>query len=54
MYIPKFLESALLQATPKYNSSILEDMFIEDNAEFIKRTFTGFKELGEALLLLKV
>ncbi|KAL3813203.1 hypothetical protein ACJIZ3_014471 [Penstemon smallii] len=45
---------SLSQATPKYNSSILEDMFIEDNAEFIKRTFMGRKELGEALLLLKV
>ncbi|KAK6150894.1 hypothetical protein DH2020_015826 [Rehmannia glutinosa] len=41
-------------STPKYNSSILEDMFIEDNAEFIKRIFMGCKELGEALLLLKV
>ncbi|KAG8383986.1 hypothetical protein BUALT_Bualt04G0070800 [Buddleja alternifolia] len=45
---------SLSQATPKYNSSILEDMFIEDNAEIIKRTFMGCKELGEALLLLKV
>ncbi|KAL0343289.1 UNVERIFIED_CONTAM: Nucleolar protein 6 [Sesamum angustifolium] len=45
---------SLSQATPKYNSSILEDMFIEDNADFIKRTFTGCKELREALLLLKV
>ncbi|KAI3451695.1 hypothetical protein Pfo_008360 [Paulownia fortunei] len=45
---------SLSQATPKYNSSILEDMFLEDNAEFIKRTFMGSKELGEALLLLKV
>ncbi|KAL8507398.1 hypothetical protein ACS0TY_018083 [Phlomoides rotata] len=44
---------SLDQATPKYNSSILEDMFIEENAEFIKRTFKGRKELGEALLLLK-
>ncbi|WJZ86013.1 hypothetical protein VitviT2T_005516 [Vitis vinifera] len=42
------------QATPKYNSSILEDMFLEDNAEFVKRTFLGWKELGEALILLKV
>ncbi|KAG6402464.1 hypothetical protein SASPL_134658 [Salvia splendens] len=41
-------------ATPKYNNSILEDMFIEENAEFIKRTFKGCKELGEALILLKV
>lgn len=45
---------SLNQATPKYNNSILEDMFIEENADFIKRTFKGCKELGEALILLKV
>nr|POF25477.1 nucleolar protein 6 [Quercus suber] len=27
------------QATPKYNSSILEDMFLEDTSELIKKTF---------------
>ncbi|CAN4080066.1 unnamed protein product [Withania somnifera] len=43
-----------LQATPRYNNSILEDFFHEDNAEFVKRTFSGWKELGEALILLKV
>ncbi|XP_019242102.1 PREDICTED: nucleolar protein 6-like, partial [Nicotiana attenuata] len=43
-----------LQATPRYNNSILEDMFLEGNAEFVKRTFSGWKELGEALILLKV
>ncbi|CAA0839558.1 Unknown protein [Striga hermonthica] len=42
------------QATPRYNSSILEDMLIEDNSEFIKKTFAGHKELRKALLLLKV
>ncbi|QCD91028.1 U3 small nucleolar RNA-associated protein 22 [Vigna unguiculata] len=42
-----------LQATPKYNSSILEDMFIED-AEFVDKYFVGWKELREALILLKV
>lgn len=42
------------QATPKYNSSILEDMFLEDTAEVIKKTFLGWKELGEASILLKV
>ncbi|KHN41974.1 Nucleolar protein 6 [Glycine soja] len=42
-----------LQATPKYNSSILEDMFIED-AEFINNYYLGWKELKEALILLKV
>ncbi|XP_057967920.1 uncharacterized protein LOC131157627 isoform X2 [Malania oleifera] len=41
-------------ATPKYNSSILEDMFLEDNAEFVNKTFSGWKELGEALILIKV
>ncbi|CAK9152397.1 unnamed protein product [Ilex paraguariensis] len=44
----------VLQATPKYNSSILEDMFLEDNTEFIRRTFLEWKELREALILLKV
>nr|KYP66767.1 Nucleolar protein 6 [Cajanus cajan] len=42
-----------LQATPKYNSSILEDMFIED-LEFINKYFIGWKEIREALILLKV
>ncbi|KAK4593427.1 hypothetical protein RGQ29_017509 [Quercus rubra] len=42
------------QATPKYNSSILEDMFLEDTSELIKKTFLGWKELGEASILLKV
>ncbi|KAH6800552.1 nucleolar protein [Perilla frutescens var. hirtella] len=45
---------SLNQATPKYNNSILEDMFIEENAEFLRRTFKGCKELGDALILLKV
>ncbi|CAL5371205.1 unnamed protein product [Camellia sinensis] len=47
-------QGGVLQATPKYNSSILEDLFLEDNAEFVRRTFLGWKELGEALILLKV
>ncbi|XP_009347539.2 nucleolar protein 6 isoform X1 [Pyrus x bretschneideri] len=42
------------QATPKYNSSILEDMLIEDTEEILKKTFLGWKELQEALILLKV
>ncbi|KAM3729279.1 hypothetical protein ACB098_M003800 [Castanea mollissima] len=42
------------QATPKHNSSILEDMFLEDTSELIKKTFLGWKELGEASILLKV
>ncbi|GFQ06850.1 nucleolar protein 6 [Phtheirospermum japonicum] len=48
------IRSLSQEATPKYNSSILEDMFTEDNAELIKRTFIDCKELREALLLLKV
>ncbi|KAK2981597.1 hypothetical protein RJ640_011127 [Escallonia rubra] len=47
-------QDGVLQATPMYNSSILEDMFVEDHAEFIRKTFSGWKELGEALVLLKV
>ncbi|KAL6227171.1 hypothetical protein ACLB2K_001130 [Fragaria x ananassa] len=42
------------QATPKYNSSILEDMFIEDTEEIVKQTFLGSKELREGLILLKL
>ncbi|KAJ1388814.1 Zinc finger, GRF-type [Sesbania bispinosa] len=42
-----------VHATPKYNCSILEDMFIEDT-EFIDKIFLGWKELREALILLKV
>ncbi|CAM8912250.1 unnamed protein product [Rhodiola kirilowii] len=42
------------QATIKYNSSILEDMFLEQKAEAIKKAFSGWKELGEALVLVKV
>uniref|UniRef100_A0A6P4ACI0 nucleolar protein 6 isoform X1 n=1 Tax=Ziziphus jujuba TaxID=326968 RepID=A0A6P4ACI0_ZIZJJ len=41
-------------ATPIYNSSILEDMLIEDNVEFVNKIFLGWKELREALILLKV
>ena len=54
MFSLRSLQGGVLQATPKYNSSMLEDLFLEDNAEFVKRTFLGWKELGEALILLKV
>ncbi|KAK2426733.1 nucleolar protein [Trifolium repens] len=46
-------EGSSVQATPKYNSSILEDMFIEDT-ELINNFFLEWKELREALILLKV
>ncbi|PKU81278.1 nucleolar protein 6 [Dendrobium catenatum] len=42
------------RATPYYNSSILEDMFMEENVDFVKNTFTEWKTLRDALLLLKV
>ncbi|EPS66252.1 hypothetical protein M569_08520, partial [Genlisea aurea] len=45
---------AVSQATPKYNSSILEDMFIEEGNEIIRRTFVDSRELVDALILLKV
>eukprot|EP00257_Ricinus_communis_P021381 XP_015580860.1 nucleolar protein 6 [Ricinus communis] len=47
-------EGDLLLPTPRYNSSILEDMYLEDDADFLKKTFLGWKELREALILLKV
>ncbi|CAL1360812.1 unnamed protein product [Linum trigynum] len=40
--------------SPRYNTSILEDMSLEENNEFLRKTFAGWKELGEALILLKV
>lgn len=44
----------ICQATPCYNSSILEDMFIEENVEIVEKTFHERKSLREALILLKV
>uniref|UniRef100_A0A0E0BPH5 Uncharacterized protein n=1 Tax=Oryza glumipatula TaxID=40148 RepID=A0A0E0BPH5_9ORYZ len=40
--------------TPKYNCSILEDMFLEENVEFISSSVADWKALQEALVLLKV
>lgn len=48
------VEDGVSQPTPTYNSSILEDMFLEDNSELLKKAFSGWKELGDALILLKV
>ncbi|WOK92270.1 nucleolar protein 6 isoform X1 [Canna indica] len=45
---------ACTQATPKYNCSILEDMFLEENSEFVKKSFCEWKSLKEALVSLKV
>ncbi|XP_031476888.1 uncharacterized protein LOC116248304 isoform X2 [Nymphaea colorata] len=42
------------QASPNYNSSILEDMFLERTADFVKDIFLGWKDLSQALLLLKI
>ncbi|CAD6334060.1 unnamed protein product [Miscanthus lutarioriparius] len=39
--------------TPKYNCSILEDMFLEENADFMSSTFANWKALQEALVLVK-
>lgn len=48
------LEGGISHPTPKYNSSILEDTLMEDTMDSIKKVFLGWKELGEALILLKV
>uniref|UniRef100_A0A0E0RE93 Uncharacterized protein n=1 Tax=Oryza rufipogon TaxID=4529 RepID=A0A0E0RE93_ORYRU len=40
--------------TPKYNCSILEDMFLEENVEFISSSVADWKALQEALVLLKM
>ncbi|XP_078435901.1 nucleolar protein isoform X2 [Wolffia australiana] len=47
-------DGVIARATPRYNSSILEDLFLEDNAEYIREVFNGWKNLEEALVLLKV
>ncbi|KAK9065620.1 hypothetical protein SSX86_015021 [Deinandra increscens subsp. villosa] len=48
------LSEGVSEATPMYNNSLLEDMFMEHGAEFVKKAFTGWKALQEALILLKV
>ncbi|XP_072992362.1 uncharacterized protein [Typha latifolia] len=49
-----FNQGGVTMATPKYNSSILEDMFLVENAEFVKKAFQDWKSLEEAFVLLKV
>ncbi|KAL4197282.1 hypothetical protein AMTRI_Chr04g187510 [Amborella trichopoda] len=49
-----FTTDGLPQATPNYNCSILEDMFLEEDMSFIKQIFMEWKDLREGLLLLKV
>lgn len=49
-----FSQDGVTQATPRYNSSIMEDMFLEENAEFVRKLFLEWKSLEEALILLKV
>ncbi|GLJ36464.1 hypothetical protein SUGI_0732270 [Cryptomeria japonica] len=49
-----FQKGGLVQATPYYNSSILEDMFLEEHAVFLQNNIAGSKPFVEALLLLKV
>lgn len=48
------LNQGTAQATPTYNTSILEDMFMENNVELLNKTLVGCKELREAVILLKV
>ncbi|KVH92355.1 Nrap protein [Cynara cardunculus var. scolymus] len=48
------LSQGVSQATPVYNNSLLEDMYMENGAEFVRKAFSGWKALGEALILLKV
>lgn len=47
-------QGSLLPATPKYNSSILEDMYFDDTAEMVRKPFLESKSLVETLILLKV
>lgn len=49
-----FQKGGSVHATPYYNSSILEDMFLEEHAAFLQKYIGGSKPFVEALLLLKV
>ncbi|KAM3273556.1 hypothetical protein ACQJBY_043026 [Aegilops geniculata] len=49
-----YTKDGINQPTPRYNNSILEDMFLEENAEYTGSTFANWKTLQEALVLLKV
>lgn len=44
----------VIQPTPHYNSSILEDMAVESTAAVLKESFTGHESTRDAVLLLKV
>uniref|UniRef100_M8B632 Nucleolar protein 6 n=1 Tax=Aegilops tauschii TaxID=37682 RepID=M8B632_AEGTA len=48
-----YTKDGINQPTPRYNNSILEDMFLEENAEYTGSTFANWKTLQEALVLLK-
>ncbi|WVZ88498.1 hypothetical protein U9M48_035015 [Paspalum notatum var. saurae] len=49
-----YMKDGINIPTPKYNCSILEDMFLEENSEFMSSTFAGWKALQDALVLVKV
>ncbi|VAI29528.1 unnamed protein product [Triticum turgidum subsp. durum] len=51
--IRAYTKDGINQPTPRYNNSILEDMFLEENAEYTGSTFANWKTLQEALVLLK-
>ncbi|KAG0485395.1 hypothetical protein HPP92_009474 [Vanilla planifolia] len=52
--VRSFKQGNTLPPTPHYNSTILEDILLEENAKFVKDTFHGWKALGDALILVKV
>ncbi|KAJ1264901.1 hypothetical protein BS78_08G037300 [Paspalum vaginatum] len=49
-----YMKDGINLPTPKYNCSILEDMFLEENSEFMSNTFADWKALQDALVLVKV
>ncbi|KAJ3674070.1 hypothetical protein LUZ60_006062 [Juncus effusus] len=52
--IRSFTQDGKIQATPNYNNSILEDLFLEENFEFVKKALHESHNLLEGLILLKV
>ncbi|KAJ1692881.1 hypothetical protein LUZ63_009579 [Rhynchospora breviuscula] len=52
--VRSFSQGGITQPTPNYNSSIVEDMFLEENSDFVRKSFLESRSLVEALILLKV
>ena len=53
-WLSNYLSEGVSLPTPVYNSSILEDMFIEEFGALVEESFHDWEELTKALVLMKV